>query len=116
MTTGTFVVFSSHVFSISISRSLFFESFATVFKEVVFFIWDRHIDEQAGPLLLVFHFYVWFVCLDFFLSVWTGMSPSIVTALFLLWLLLVYTVIYWQLSSSDFSSFLFFRGSVFKIE
>ena len=82
MTTGTFVVFSSHVFSISISRSLFFESFATVFKEVFFFIWDRHIDEQAGPLLLVFHFYVWFVCLDFFLSVWTGMSPSIVTALF----------------------------------
>ena len=27
------------------------------------------------------------------------MSPSIVTALFSLWLLLVYTVIYWQLSS-----------------
>ena len=36
MTTGTVVVFSSHVFSISISRSLFFESFSTVFKEVFF--------------------------------------------------------------------------------
>ena len=30
------------------------------------------------------------------------MFPSIVTALFLLWLLLVYTVIYWQLSSVIF--------------
>ena len=30
------------------------------------------------------------------------MSPSIVTALFSLWLLLVYTVIYWQLSSVIF--------------
>ena len=73
-----------------------------LFLKKRFFIWDRHIYEQAGPLLVVFHYYVWFVCLDFFLSVWTGMSPSIVTALFLLWLLLVYTVIYWQLSSVIF--------------
>jgi len=60
--------FSFHVFSMSISRSSYFERFSTAFKEVFFFIGDRHINEQlqAGPLLLVFHYYVWPVCHDLY--------------------------------------------------
>ena len=58
--------FSFHGFSISILRSLYFGSFSTVFKEVFFFIRDRHINEQAGPLLLVFYYPVWPVCHDLF--------------------------------------------------
>ena len=58
--------FSFHGFSISILRSLYFGSFSTVFKEVFFFIRDRHINEQAGSLLLVFYYHVWPVCLDLF--------------------------------------------------
>ena len=34
MITGTVVVFIPHAFLISISRSLYFESFSTAFKEV----------------------------------------------------------------------------------
>ena len=67
MSTRTVVVFGFLVFSISVSRSLHFESFSTVFIEVFFFsIGDRHINKRASSLLLVFHYYVWPVCLDLF--------------------------------------------------
>ena len=64
MTTGTVVVLVSRF-----SRSSYFESFSTALKEVCFFvIGDRHINEQlqAGPFLLVFHYYVGPVCHDLF--------------------------------------------------
>ena len=65
MSTRTVVVFGFLVFSISFSRSLHFESFSTVFIQVFFFsIGDRYINKRASSLLLVFHYYVWPVCLD----------------------------------------------------
>lgn len=66
MSTRTVVVFGFLVFSVSVSRSLHFESFSTVFIEVLFFIADRYINERPSSLLLVFHYYVWPVCLDLF--------------------------------------------------
>ena len=68
MITGTVVVFISHVFSISISRSLYFESFSIIFKEVFLSV---GIDIDMSGLF------------DFIsLSVWIGMSQSIVAVWF----------------------------------
>ena len=63
MITGT-VGFIPHVFSISISRSLYFVSF----KEVFLSVWiDVSISRRTVSFFLVFHHYVWSFC--FYLSV-----------------------------------------------
>ena len=80
-TTGIVVVFMPHIFSISISRSLYFESFSVVFIEVFLSVGtDISISWQvlcflsfttmSGLLALIS------------LSVWIGMSHSIVASLF----------------------------------
>ena len=52
MITGTVVVFIPHAFSISISRSLYFESFSTAFKEVFLSVGiaDRFSSSYLSPL------------------------------------------------------------------
>ena len=59
--------FSFHGFSISILRSLYFESFSTVLKRCFFSLGiDISMSRQLGPLLLVFYYLVWPVCLYLF--------------------------------------------------
>ena len=70
MITGTVLGFITHVFSISISRSLYFVRFSIVFNKVILSVRidDRHIDRQTGSFLLVFHHYVLSVYFYLFLS------------------------------------------------
>ena len=79
--TWTVVVFIPHIFSISISRSLYFVSFSTVFKEVFFSVgMDIWISRQV---LSFFSFTTMFGLFAFIsLLVWIGMSQSIVAAWF----------------------------------
>ena len=54
MITGTVVVFIPHAFSISISRSLYFESFSTAFKEVFLSVGiDISMSKPSEPQLSV---------------------------------------------------------------
>ena len=81
MITGTVVVFISHVFSISISRSLFFVSFSTVFKKVFLSVgMDLSISRQALSLLSFTTMSGLFSLIS--LSVWIGMSQSIAAVWF----------------------------------
>ena len=100
MSTRTVVVFGFLVFSISVSRSLHFESFSTVFIEVFFFfsIGDRHINKRASSLLLVFHYYVWPVCLDLFVCLgWPVPECShCVVFSYCRWLMFVIFVLYFD--------------------
>ena len=81
MITGTVVVFIPHVFSISILRSLYVESFSTVFKEVFHSV---GIDISMSIHVLFFLSLTTMSGLFAFisLSVWIGMSQSIVALSF----------------------------------
>ena len=81
MITGTVVVFIPHVFSISISRSLYFESFSAVFKEVFRTV---GIDISMSIQVLSFLSFTTMSGLFAFISllVWIGMSQSIVAVWF----------------------------------
>ena len=81
MITGTVVVFIAHVFSISISRSLYFESFSAVFKEVFLSV---GIDISMSIQVLSFLSFTTMSGLFAFisLSVWIGLSQSIVAVWF----------------------------------
>ena len=83
MSTRTVVVFGFLVFSISVSRSLHFESFSTVFIEV-FFFFPLGIDISiSGQVLFSLSFTTMFGLFALIsLFVWAGMSQSVVTALF----------------------------------
>ena len=66
MITGAVVVFIPHAFSISISRSLYFESFSAVFKEVFLSV---GIDISISRQVLSFLSFttVWSSCFYFYL-------------------------------------------------
>ena len=87
-----------------------------LFLKKRFFIWDRHIYEQAGPLLVVFHYYVWFVCLDFFFISLDWHVPEYSHCAFFVMVIARLHCDILAVIKCDFSSFLFSRGSVFKIE
>ena len=58
MITGTVVVFIAHVFSISISRSLYFVSFSIIFKEVFLSVGiDISISRQVLSFLSLSYYY-----------------------------------------------------------
>ena len=115
MTTGTFVVFSSHVFSISISRSLYFESFATVFKEV-FFLFGTGISMSRQVLFsLSFTSMSGLFALISFVSLDWHVPEYSHCAFFVMVIARLHCDIL-AVIKCDFSSFLFSRGSVFKIE
>ena len=82
MSTRTVVVFGFLVFSISVSRSLHFESFSTVFIEVFFFPLgiDISISRQVLFSLSFTTMFGLFALISLF--VWAGLSQSVVTALF----------------------------------
>ena len=84
MSTRTVVVFGFLVFSISVSRSLHFESFSTVFIEVFFFFFPLGIDISiSGQVLFSLSFTTMFGLFALIsLFVWAGMSQSVVTAMF----------------------------------
>ena len=63
LTTGSVVVFMSHVLSILISRSLYLDSFPVVFKEA-FLSAGTDMSLSRHVLLLVFYCYIWSVCVD----------------------------------------------------
>ena len=81
MMTGTVVVFIPHVFSISISRSVYFVSFSIVFKEVFLSV---GIDLSISGQVLSFLSFTTMSGLFAFisLSVWIGISQSIVAVWF----------------------------------
>ena len=72
--------FSFHGFSISILRSLYFGSFSTVFKEV-FFSLGINISMSRQVLSSLSFITLSGLIAMISLSVWTGMSQSIVTLL-----------------------------------
>ena len=80
--TETVVVFIPHIFSISISRSLYFVSFSIVFNEV--FLSVGNLDISISRLVLSFLSCSTMSGLFAFisLSVWIGMSQSIVVVWF----------------------------------
>ena len=81
MITGTVVVFIPHIFSISISRSLYFVSFSIVFKEVFLSVgMDISINRQVLSFLSFTTMSGLFALIS--LSVWIGMSQSIVAVWF----------------------------------
>ena len=81
MVTGTVVVFIPHIFSISISRSLYFVSFSIVFKEVFLSVgMDISINRQVLSFLSFTTMSGLFALIS--LSVWIGMSQSIVAVWF----------------------------------
>ena len=81
MITGAVVVFIPHVFSISISRSLYFMSFSIVFKEVFLSLgMDITISRQVLSFLSFTTISGLFAFIS--LSVWIGMSQSIVAVWF----------------------------------
>ena len=81
MITGTVIVFISHVFSILISRSLYFVSFSIVFKEEFLSVGiNISISRQVLSFLSFTTMSGLFAFIS--LSVWIGMSQSIVTVWF----------------------------------
>ena len=81
MITGTVVVLIPHIFSISISRSLYFVSFSIVFKEVFLSVgMDISINRQVLSFLFFTTMSGLFALIS--LSVWIGMSQSIVAVWF----------------------------------
>ena len=81
MITRTVVVFIPHVFSISILRSLYFVSFSIVFKEVFLSVgMNMSITRQVLSFLSFTTMSGLFAFIS--LSVWIGMSQSIVAVWF----------------------------------
>ena len=81
ISTGIVVVFIRHIFSISISKSLYFESFSVVFMEVFLSVGtDISISWQVLCFLSFTARSSLLALIS--LSVWIGMSHNIVASLF----------------------------------
>ena len=62
ITSGIVVAFIPHILSISISRSLYFDSFSFTLTELlILFRGDGHINKQAAFFLFVLDYKVWSV-------------------------------------------------------
>ena len=98
MITGTVFVFIPHVFSISISRSFYFESFSIIFKDVFLSVGiDISISRQVLSFLSFTTISGLFAFIS--LSVWIGMSQSIVAVWFFChssWFMFVVFILYFD--------------------
>ena len=70
MTTGTVIVFNPHIFIISISRSLYLDSFSATFTDVFRSEGICHIYQHACLFLIIFNNDVRFISFDRFIGVY----------------------------------------------